>query len=67
MYIVHQFVYNRMYFLFVAAHAPIHIQNFAAHVEKLFANDKYGFSEEYKVIIILLHLYFKILFHTLNQ
>ena len=32
-----------------ASHAPIRTQDLSAHVEKLFANDKYGFSEEYKV------------------
>ena len=31
------------------SHAPIAIINFSTRVEKLFANDKYGFSEEYKV------------------
>ena len=35
--------------LAAASHAPIPIINFSTHVEKLFANDKYGFSEEYKV------------------
>ena len=40
-----------IYFCFpTAAHVPIYTQDFSAHVEKLFANDKYGFSEEYKVI-----------------
>ena len=40
-----------IYFFFpTAAHVPIYTQDFSAHVEKLFANDKYGFSEEYKVI-----------------
>ena len=39
-----------IYFYFpTAAHVPIYTQDFSAHVEKLFANDMYGFSEEYKV------------------
>ena len=47
-------VYHTLYCCLAAAsHAPIPIINFSSHVEKLFANDKYGFSEEYKVNTII--------------
>ena len=47
----HTFVLQFVFCLPTAAHAPIRTMDLSAHVEKLFANDKYGFSEEYKVII----------------
>ena len=36
-----------------AAHAPVNIKSFSVHTENLLANDKYGFSEEYKVNAII--------------
>ena len=36
-----------------AAHAPVNIESFSVHIENLLANDKYGFSEEYKVNAII--------------
>ena len=37
-----------------AVHAPVSIEHFSVHIENLLANDKYGFSEEYKVNAIIL-------------
>jgi len=36
-------------FVLIAERSPILVQNLSAHIEKLFVNDKCGFSEEYKV------------------
>ena len=40
--------------LVVAAHATINIEDFPVHIDNLLANDKYGFSEEYKVKAVIL-------------
>ena len=40
--------------LVVAAHATINIEDFAVNIDNLLANDKYGFSEEYKVNAVIL-------------
>ena len=41
-------------YLVVAAHAPMSIEDFPIHIDNLLANDKFGFSEEYKVNTIIL-------------
>jgi len=45
-------LYNCIYV--TAERQPLLVQNLTADIEKLLANDQYGFSEEFKVKLVFL-------------